>query len=77
MGPDEICRLDPKPKKIIGTSNQPIKTKNNPKKSIFTILKVKKRQKLVWELSDGISSGSLKTIGFKLNSENSYLRRSV
>jgi hypothetical protein len=42
-------------KKIVGTSNQ-----NFLKKSMFSSLKVKRSQKLVWELPDGICSGSLK-----------------
>jgi hypothetical protein len=42
------------PKKITGTSNQPIRTKILPKKSVFSTLKKKWSQKFVWELADGI-----------------------
>jgi hypothetical protein len=41
-------------KKIVGTSNQPIRIKNFPKKSIFSILKKKRSQKFVWGLPNGI-----------------------
>jgi hypothetical protein len=42
------------PKKIIRTSNQPIRTKFFPKKSMFSTLKVLRSQNLVWGLPDGI-----------------------
>jgi hypothetical protein len=38
--PTEFAGSTQNPKKIIGTSNQPIRTKIFPKKSMFSILKV-------------------------------------
>jgi hypothetical protein len=46
------------PKKNIGTSNQPIKTKIFPKK--VCLVPEMWSQKFVWGLPDGISPGSLK-----------------
>jgi hypothetical protein len=47
-------------KKIIITSNQPIKTKNFPKKTVFSSLKVKISRKFVWRLPDGICPENIK-----------------
>jgi hypothetical protein len=53
--PDGIWRLIPKSKKkIIGTPNQPIDTKNFLQKGMFSTSKVKRSQKFVWRLLDGI-----------------------
>jgi hypothetical protein len=57
------------PKNIIGTSNQPFRTKIFPKKTIFSTLNKKRCQKFVWELPDGICrlnpKSKKKTIGTK------------
>jgi hypothetical protein len=58
--PTEFAGFTQNPKKNIGTSNQPIKTKIFPKKSIFSTSNVFRSQKYVWGLPDGISPGSLK-----------------
>jgi hypothetical protein len=48
-------------KKLIGTPNQLIRTKTFQKKSIFSILKVQRSQKLVQKLPDGIRTLYLKS----------------
>jgi hypothetical protein len=41
-------------KKVIETPNQPIEIKKISNKSMFSSSKVKRRQKLVWGLPDGV-----------------------
>jgi hypothetical protein len=43
-----------KHKKVIETPNQPIEIKKISNKSMFSISKVKRRQKIVWRLPDGV-----------------------
>jgi hypothetical protein len=47
-------------KKINGTPKLPTKTKIFPKKSMLSSLKVKRSQKFVWGLPDGVRPGSPK-----------------
>jgi cellulose biosynthesis protein BcsQ len=52
--PTKFASSTQKHKKVIKTSNQPIEIKKMSSKSMFSTSKVKKRQKFVWELPDGI-----------------------
>jgi hypothetical protein len=54
--PTEFAGSTLNPKKIIETSNQPIKTKIS-QKNMFNILKELGNQKFVWGLPDGIRAG--------------------
>jgi hypothetical protein len=45
-----------KHKLVIETPNQPIHIKNISNKSMFSTSKVKRRQKFVWRLPDGVYS---------------------
>jgi hypothetical protein len=58
--PTEFAGSTQNPKKINGTPNLPTKMIIFPKKSLFSSFKVKKSQKFVWELPDGIRPGSPK-----------------
>jgi hypothetical protein len=46
--PTKFASLTQKHKKVIETPNQPIEIKKIAKKNMFSILKVKRRQKFVW-----------------------------
>jgi hypothetical protein len=63
------------------SSIQNPKKRNFPKKSMFSTFKVQRSQKFVWELPDGICSGSLKNNRLVsycfLSSKNINLKKSV
>jgi predicted HNH restriction endonuclease len=50
----KFARSTQKHKKVIKTPNQPIEIKKISNKSRFSTSKVKRRQKFVWRLPDGV-----------------------
>jgi hypothetical protein len=52
--PTKIASSTKKHKKVIETPNQLIKIKKISNKSMFSTLKVKRRQKFVWGLPEGV-----------------------
>jgi hypothetical protein len=63
-------------KKTIETPKQPIETKNISKKSMFRTLKVKRSQKLVWGLPDGVCRLYRKSLKKIIGSSNQPIRTS-
>jgi hypothetical protein len=52
--PTKFASSTQKHKKVIKTPNQPIEIKTISNKSMFSTSKVKRRQKVVWRLPDGV-----------------------